>query len=78
MPSMVSMAAAVALDGQHHAGEHRPAVEDDAAGAAGALGAELLGAGEPQLVLEHVLQGPLRLHWELMGLTVHQKSDGDR
>ena len=49
---------------------------DDRAGAAGALGAELLGAGEPQLVHQHVLQGPLRLHRELVDLAVDHERDG--
>ena len=65
-----------ALDGQHHAGEHRPAVHDHRAGAAGPFTAELLGAGQSQLLLEHVLEGPLGLHRDRVGFSVHQEIHG--
>jgi hypothetical protein len=55
---------AIALDGQYHAGEHRLAVHDHSAGPAGAAVAELLGAGQAELIMDEVIKGPVWLHLE--------------
>ena len=68
-------AGALGLGGQHQAGVHQPAVEDDAAGAAIAGAAAFLGAGEPELVAQHVEQRLLRLAQELDGLAVDGGGD---
>src|SRR6185503_11821895 len=62
---------AVRLHAQHQARAHEAAVDGDAAGAAVAGRAAFLGAGEAQLVAQHVEQRLLRLAQELHGIAVH-------
>ena len=53
-------AAALALDRQHQAGEHRLAVDEHRARAALAELAAVLGAGEVEILAEHLEQGLVR------------------
>ena len=54
MPSTVVDAAALALHGQRQAGEHGLPVDEDRAGAALAELAAVLGAGEVEILAEHL------------------------
>ena len=65
MPSMVSIDLPLRLARPAQAGADQPAVERDAARAAVAGGAAFLGAGQAQLVAQHVEQRVLRLAQEL-------------
>ena len=72
-PSTVSDLAAVGLDGEHRAGLHRLAVEQDGAGAAvGGVAADV-GAGQAQVLAQEVDQQQARLDLGLRGGAV----DGD-
>src|SRR5581483_3065853 len=64
---------AVRLDAQHQARADEAPIDGDAAGAAIAGGASLLGAGEPQLVAQDVEQRLLRLAEELHLVPVHRR-----
>src|SRR5262245_53557995 len=70
--------AALGLDGEHAAGIDRPAVEDHGAGAAGAAVADLLGAGQVEMVAQGVEQGDPRLEPGLKGLAVDLEGHRDR
>ena len=60
-PSTVSIAAAVGLHGEHQAGAHAVAVEQDGAGAAHAVLAADMGAGEPERVAQEIGEQQTRL-----------------
>ena len=62
--------AAFGLHRQHQAGAHRGAVDDDRAGAAHAVLAADMGAGEPQLMAQAIGQGQPRLDLDLDLLAV--------
>ena len=69
---------AVALNGEGHAGEDRPAVHDHRAGAAGAPVAHLFCAGEAQPVMDKIVEGPLGLNLLFIHLAVDGEGDGAR
>ena len=60
-PSTVVTWPAVGLEGEVRAGVHRPAVDEDHAGAALGIVAALLGAGQPELAAQHGQQRPAGL-----------------
>ena len=62
--------AAVGLHGEHQAGAHRLAVEQDRAGAAHAVLAADVGAGQAQLVAQEVGEQQARLDLALVGRAV--------
>src|SRR5262245_52935957 len=66
---------ALGFDREHEARAHHSAVDHYGAGAAIAGGAALLGAGEHQLVAQHVEQGLLRLAQELVLVAVDRRRD---
>ena len=74
MPSMVSTSGPRPRR-QHQAGADQPAVEHDAAGAAVAGGAAFLGAGQRQLVAQHVEQRLLGLAQKLDRIAVDGGGD---
>ena len=63
------------LDGQHDAAIHRHAVHQHGAGAAVAVVAAFLGAGQPQVVAEHFQQALPRLAEELGRFAVDRRGD---
>ena len=74
-PSMVVTALPCDLDAQDQAGIDQPAVQDDVAGAAVAVVAAFLRAGQPQLVAQHFEQALPRLAEELGRLAVDRRLD---
>ena len=64
---------AVVRDGERQAGVDAAAIEQHGAGAALAVVAALLGAGEPELLAQHVEQGTARIHGERQRLAVDQQ-----
>ena len=54
-------------DREHQAGAHRAAVDQDRAGAADAVLAADVGAGQPEVVAQRVGQQPARRHPDVVG-----------
>ncbi len=65
------------VQGQHHAGVDRLAVAEHGAGAALGPVADLLGAGEVELVAEDVEQGPAGLDVHPEGAAIDPQLDGE-
>ena len=72
-PSTVDDLAAVGLHREHQAGAHRRAVDDHGAGAAHAVLAADMGAGQPQIVAQAIRQRQPRLDLDLDLLAVDLK-----
>ena len=72
-PSMVVMLVALVHHRERQAGVDPPAVDDHRAGAALAVVAALLGAGEMQMLAQRVEQRGARVELELPGLAIHLK-----
>ena len=72
---MVVISIAVGLHGEHQAGAHRLAVEQHRAGAADAVLAAGMGAGEPELLAQAVEQGLARLDLDGVRAAVDGKLD---
>ena len=62
----------VGLDGEHQARADGRAVEEDGAGAADAVLAAEMGAGEPDILAERVGEGPPRLDLDAVLLAVYR------
>ena len=65
----------ITLDGKGHAGEDRPAIENDGAGPACASIAKHLGSGQAQPVMDDMVQHPLRFDIELVNLLIDGELD---
>ena len=70
MPSIVVMRGPFGLHAQHQAGGHDAAVHDDGAGAAVAVVAAFLGAGQAEDVAQALEQALARLAEKLLRLAV--------
>ncbi len=67
-------AIAVAGDGQRQAGIHPHAVHQHGAGAALAVVAALLGAGQAEMVAQRIEQGRARIELEFLCLLIHREA----
>ena len=70
-------AAALALEAEHEAREHRLAVDEHGAGAALAELAAVLGAGQPEVLAQDLEQRLVRRERDLDRLAVHAEPEVD-
>ena len=77
-PSTVMQLGAVGLDGEHQAGARGLAVDEDGAGAADAVLAADVGAGEPEVLAQEVDEELARLAAALARLAVDGEPDRRR
>jgi len=63
----------VTFYGEGHTGKNRPSLYDDGTGAACAFSTKLFGPRHPEQLRDYILEGPVGLHFEFMGIAVDQQ-----